>query len=327
MNLLIISNNLERPSFRQRIEIYIDYLKNRNIICRVEKLPESETARLKIFRKAKNFDAVFLHKKRLNPVDAFVLKRCSNKIIYDFDDAVMYDEDNPEKPSRKRAGDFARTVRIADIVIAGNKYLAQHAEKYNPNVEIITTGLDLKPYDIITKTESGGKIRLVWIGSKSTIKYLVELKPALEKIGSLFNNVVLRIITDDFFDLQNMEVEKFQWSLERQYSLLVSSDIGLAPLPNNSFTRGKCGFKILQYQAAGLPVVTSTVGVNLEFVDEGKTGLFANNTNQWIEKISLLVENENIRKQMGTEGKQHVQKFDCRLIAEKLCELIENSVR
>jgi len=157
---------------------------------------------------------------------------------------------------------FQRTVKLADMVIAGNSYLAKHARKFNPNVEVFPTGLDTHAYELKAEPTNDAKLRLVWIGSSSTLKYLAGIKPALEEIGSRFDDVVLRIICDDFFDLQKMEVEKCQWSLQKQAVDLATSHIGLAPLPDNKFTQSRFCFKILQYAAVGLPVVASPVGAN-----------------------------------------------------------------
>ena len=322
MKLLILTNNLSRPSFRQRIETYIAPFRENGIDCNVEKLPQNYLVRWKLLMQAASFDGVLLHKKCLNCVDAFLLRRYSKRIIYDFDDAVMYNSNNPESNRSSHFRLFRRTARLSDMVIAGNSYLADLAQRFNNNVKILPTGLDTKAYNLSIKPEDDSKIRLVWIGSKSTLKYLEEIKPALEEIGSRFDNVVLRIICDDFFYLENMTVEKCHWSLEKQTIDLATSDIGLAPLPNNRFTRGKCGFKILQYQATHLPVVTSPVGVNAEYVTDGMTGYSASDNNQWVDRISELIENAKLRKQMANASQRHVEKLDVRVTGTKLHEIL-----
>jgi glycosyltransferase involved in cell wall biosynthesis len=321
MRLLVISNNPERASFRQRIGIYLDSLCQAQIDCEVAQLPSGATARWKLFGRCKGFDGVFVHKKRFNPLDTFWLRRCAKKIIYDFDDAVMYTEKKPEIPSRKRLKSFERTVRLADLVIAGNTYLAQHARAFNNNVEILPTGLDTGAYKIKRITEDG-KIRLVWIGSKSTLRYLNELKPALEQIGSRFDNVVLRIIADEFLDLERMEVEKRPWSLQTQAADLVNSDIGLAPLPDDPFTRGKCGFKILQYTAAFLPTVASPVGVNAEYVIDTVTGFLASDSAQWVDRIKRLLLEPDLRSAMKSAAKEQVVRFDKAVLGKRIVKLV-----
>lgn len=323
MNLLILSKFPGAASFRHRIEIYFDSLRAEGIYCEVAKLPKRSLARGKVFKKATQFDGVFLHKKRLKTSDAFWLWRYARKVIYDFDDAIMYSQKIPDESNRKRENSFKRTIKLANLVIAGNSYLAEHARKFNTNVEILPTGLDTGSYKLRVGLKNDGKIRLVWIGGHSTLKYLAEIKFALEEIGTRFDNVVLRIIADEFFDLQNIAVEKHPWSEEMQVIDLVTSDIGLAPLPDNRFTKGKCGFKILQYAAAGLPVVASPVGVNAEYVREGVTGFHAMDIRQWVNKISRLVEDPVLRNRMGQAGNVQVQRFDLSVIGKQLCKLVE----
>ena len=323
MDLLVVTNNPTNASFRQRIEVHLDMLRENGIDCEVAKLPPDFLGRRKLFKRTARFDSVFLHRKILNLRDAFWLRRYSRKIIYDFDDAVMYSARKPESCCLSRQRRFRRSVELSDLVIAGNPYLAEHAQKFNPRVEVLPTGLNTKAYTVETKPENDGKIRLVWIGSKSTLPYLAEIKPVLEEIGARFDNVILRIICNDFFDLQNMRVEKHQWHKRTEALDLITSDIGLAPLPDDRFTRGKCGFKILQYAAAGLPVVASPVGVNAEYVRDGVTGFHAINTSQWVDKISKLIENPELRKRMGQEGYVQAQRFDLSTVGKQLYKLVE----
>jgi glycosyltransferase involved in cell wall biosynthesis len=322
LNVLVISNNPERASFRQRIEIYLDNLRDNGINCEIALLPDGWLARRKLFKSSGDFDVVFLHKKRMNPLDAFVLRRSARKIIYDFDDAVMYSDQHSDTPDPKRLRDFQRTVNLADLIIAGNNYLAEHAKKFNHNVKILPTGLDVSQYNLKINPSNDGIIRLVWIGSKATLPYLREIKPALEEIGSILHNVVLRIISDEFFEMQNMKVEKYAWSSQTQIRDLAECDIGLAPLPNNRFTKGKCGFKILQYFSAAMPVVASPVGTNSDYAQENVTGFLAETSDQWIEKISMFVKNPKLRKTMGQNGRQFARQFDVSVIGKRLCEII-----
>lgn len=326
MNLLVISNNPERASFRQRIGVYLDTLRSEGIDCEAVKLPAGTVERRKLFKRAEDFEGVLLHKKGLNFFDAWSLRRYGGKVIYDFDDALMYRARSPERNSRLHFKRFCRSVKSADMVIAGNSYLAEHAWKLNSNVRILATGLDTSVYNVPRGLKDDDKVRLVWIGSKSTLRYLAEIKPALEEVGRRFKDAVLRIIADEFFDLENMAVEKLNWSQDREAADLVTSDIGLAPLPDNRFTRGKCGFKILQYAAAGLPAVTSPVGVNAEYVDDGVSGFHAVKTGEWIEKISELVSDRRLREEMGKAGKTMVGEFDIKVLGQKLAGLIKEQL-
>jgi glycosyltransferase involved in cell wall biosynthesis len=156
--------------------------------------------------------------------------------------------------------------------------------------------------------------------------YLKELKNVLEEIGSRFSDVVLRIICDDFFDLDNMKVEKRQWTAETQFLDLTESDIGLAPLPDNRFTRGKCGFKILQYAAAGLPVIASPVGVSAEYVSDGITGLHASSALEWTEKLGRAIRDPQQRISMGLAARQRVEKFDVAAVGRQLYDIVDKCI-
>jgi len=322
MRLLVISNNPDRASFRQRVGIYLDTLSHSGIKCRVAKLPKGTLPRLKLFIEASHQDGVFLHKKGLNFLDAFFLRRYNKKIIYDFDDAMMYSPKSPDTDSLSHFLPFRRTAMLADMIIAGNPYLAEHALRFNNNVKTLPTGLDTETYRVKDIPKKSGEIRLVWIGSKSTLPYLAEIKPALEEIGTIFSNVILRIICDDFFDLQHMKVEKCQWAKATEARDLATSDIGLAPLPDNRFTKGKCGFKILQYAAAGLPSVASPVGINSEYVRDSVTGFLAKDPSQWIKNLRKLIENPELRKKAGQAARSEVKNLDIKIIERKLAQYI-----
>jgi glycosyltransferase involved in cell wall biosynthesis len=325
--ILVLSNNPDRASFRQRIGVYLPCLETDGIASTVVKFPDSYLARWKMFRQAGRFDAVLLHKKTLNFWDAHFLRKYARKIIYDFDDAIML---SPRKPdcrhsSHKRL--FGRTAKLADCVIAGNPYLADHARPFCWNVHILPTGLDTKKYDIASKPVSDGKIRLVWIGSKATLGYLKELTPALERIGKECPTVVLRIICDTFFDLKQMPVEQKRWSLDTEAMDLAACAIGLCPLPDDHYTRGKCGFKILQCFAAGLPAIASPVGFNKELVIPDKTGFLASSEEQWVKTLKRLIENESLRQTMGQQAKQFVRNYDTAAIGEQFCAFIKQALQ
>jgi glycosyltransferase involved in cell wall biosynthesis len=327
MKLLVITNNPERASFRQRIGVYLDTLRSKGIDAKVGKLPNGALARLKLFRTASEFDGVFLHKKGLNIFDAFWLRRYSKKIIFNFDDAIMYSDKTPERYSHSHFTSFRRSVKLADMIIVGSSYLAEHARPYNSNVEVLPIGLNVRNYNVEQSVSKDDKIRLVWIGSKNTLRYLAEIKPALEEIGSHFDNVVLRIICDDFFELENMPVEKYLWSKETRAIDLAGGDIGLAPLPSNRFTKGKCSFKVLEYAASGLPVVASPVGTNSDYVRDNSTGFLATDMKMWVDRIMQLIENKPLREKMGRQGRDFAENFDVSVIGKKLDVLIRQCLK
>ncbi|MDP6379757.1 MAG: glycosyltransferase family 4 protein [Phycisphaerae bacterium] len=328
MKLLILTHKPEGASFRQRIGLYLDALRGAKVESEVEVLPPSPLRRRRMLRSASSFDAVLLHRKTLNWLDARTLRRFGRAVIYDFDDAIMYRASRPGAASAKRRHAFDRTVGIADLVIAGNSYLADRAREGCRHVEVLPTGLCVSDYaPAVSKGEQDRPIRLVWIGSRSTLKYLRLLVPVLEELGQRLPGLVLRIIADDFLELEHMKVEKKTWSLETQYADLATADIGIAPLPDNAYTRGKCGFKILQYMAASLPVIASPVGVNGEYVREGESGFHASEAEQWIDATEKLVHSPELRKTMGAAGRDIVRThYDREALAPRFCELVTQAM-
>ena len=152
---------------------------------------------------------------------------------------------------------------------------------------------------------AAGPVRLVWIGSGSTLPYLAELVPALRQV----EHVRLVTIADRTIDSSaGLDVEHIPWSLETEASSLIRGDIGIAPTPDDRWTRGKCGFKIIQYMAAGLPVIASPVGANAEIVREGETGLLATTPQQWIDAILNLAADAELRAIMGRAGRERVER-------------------
>jgi len=327
MHLLVITDNPDRASFRCRLGTYLDPLRRRGIDSTVVRLPKRLLGHHSVFALARRSDAVLLQRKLLTAWDGFWLHRYSKRLIYDFDDAIMYGDGKPERDSRIRLGRFGRSAALSYLVIAGNEYLAEQARRHNTNVHVVPTGLDVGAYPVKPPPSDGGLVRLVWIGSRSTLPYLQEVRPALEEVGRRFPNVVLRLICDEFFDLASMRVEKRPWSRDTEAADLSVGDIGLAPLPDNRFTRGKCGFKILQCQAAGLPVVASPVGVNAQYVQDGVTGFLASDTAQWVDRLAALIENPKLRASLGRAGRRAVEAFDVRVIGTSFCRLIVECLR
>jgi len=209
--------------------MYLETLETHGIACTTAVLPAGPLARYRLFTKARDFDGVFLHKKGLNLLDAFNLRRNCRRLIYNYDDAVMYSDKRPDRVSLSHLLPFRRTARLADMIIVGSPYLAAQSRQLNANVKVLPIGLDTEDYLTKQPGNSDGKIRLVWIGSASTLAYLAELRPVLEQIGRTFNHVRLRIIGDTFFDLESMAVEKVPWRRETRALQLAAADIGLGP--------------------------------------------------------------------------------------------------
>ncbi|MBN1510261.1 MAG: glycosyltransferase family 4 protein [Sedimentisphaerales bacterium] len=322
LDLLVLTNNSNSASFLYRVEPHLPILTRNGIRTRVEVLPKGSDARRRLFKRSAEFDGVFLHRKVLSLHDALCLRHYARAIVYDLDDAVMYKCSEPSNSGSGRFRRFRRTVKSADLVLVGNPYLAERALRFNCRTTVLPTGVDTQMYQHGDSSRTDGRVRLVWIGSRSTLVHLEAIKPALEQIGRRHPGTQLRLIADSFLDLENMPVEKCVWSKEGHAGPLRSSDIGLAPLSDDAFTRGKCAFKILQYYACGLPVVASPVGVNASYVEDKVTGFWAETQEQWIERAGQLVDDPLLRERMGQKALAKVRDYDAAVIGQKLTDLI-----
>ena len=325
--LLVLTRDRENASFRQRIAPYLGPLYERGIAAEVVELATSAWARRRQWRAAREFDGVLLQRKTLTAWDAWALGP-SPRLIYDFDDAVMYQARAPAQPNPTRLRRFERTAARAHLVMAGSPYLARYADAVGARrAEVVPTGLDVARFPPKTDYASSGPPRLVWIGSASTLKQLEPLRATFEALGRAMPDLALRIIADAPLEVAGLQVENVPWSLEAEGRLLAESDIGIAPLPDTPYTRGKCGFKVLQYMAAGLPVVTSPVGVNADYVRHDATGLWAKTTEEWLEAVRHLAGDARLRQRMGAAGRRRVEvEFAFQALAPKVVDLVARAL-
>jgi glycosyltransferase involved in cell wall biosynthesis len=322
--LLILTRDRKNVSFRQRIEPYLELLAGRGILVEVVELAPTVWARRSQIRKAHEFTGVLLHRKTLTAWDAWALDGAAHRLLYDFDDAIMYHARSPTSPDPRRLHRFRRTMTRAHLVLAGSPVLAEHAQREGArHVALLPTGLDSRRYPIKTHYETKGPLRLVWIGSHSTLKQLAALAPVLEAVGKALPKAVLRIIADAPLAVKGLKVENLLWQPDTEGALLAESDIGIAPLPDTPFTRGKCGFKVLQYMATGLPVVASPVGVQADYVQSNINGFCATTPEEWIKALSRLAGDTALRKSLGRTGRERAcAKFDFAGLGPKFCHLI-----
>ena len=325
--LLVLTRDRANASFRQRIEPYIQPLYERGIAAEVAELATSAWSRRRQWRAAREFGGVLLHRKTLTAWDAWALGP-SPRLIYDFDDAVMYQARAPGQPDPTRLRRFERTAARAHLVIAGSPYLARYASAVGAKrVEVVPTGLDVARFAPRTDSPSPGPVRLVWIGSTSTLKQLDAFRATFEALGCAMPALALRIIADAALEVAALRVENVPWSLEAEGRLLAESDIGIAPLPDTPYTRGKCGFKVLQYMAAGLPVIASPVGVNADYVRHEATGLWAKTAEEWVEAVRRLAGDAPLRQRMGCAGRRRVEaEFDFAVLAPKVVGLVAKAL-
>jgi hypothetical protein len=215
-------------------------------------------------------------------------------------------------------------VNASDLIIAGGHHLKQEAMRYvaGDKVHVIPTVVDIERYtpkqDVSHKTD----VMLGWIGSQRTLQYLKALMPVFEELGRRLPAVQLKIVCNAFLDVPTMLVIKKDWSEADEVADLQGFDIGLGPLPDDVWTRGKCGFKLIQCLAVGVPVVCSPVGANKEIVRDGEEGFWARDNNECVDRLSVLIRDRQLRKRMGEQGRKRIEKdYSLQAMAPQLAKV------
>ena len=265
--------------------------------------------RIHLIREAGRHDVVILFKTTgFSALDLHRLHRKNPRIIFDYDDAVMFREQKYGRPIRLRELEkFLRTVERCTAVVAGNAFLSRFAEASGKRAIILPTPVDLSKYPIPKEVKSAG-LTIGWVGLSDGFVYLRHIRPALEELTKLFPGLKLRVISDKPLHLEGVAVENEPWQLAREQTNLSSFTIGVMPLTDTLWTRGKCGYKILQYMAAGIPVVASGIGANRDIITDGENGFLAKTTEDWIRDISTLAEDEVLRRKFALKGRELVEK-------------------
>ncbi|WP_448518084.1 glycosyltransferase family 4 protein [Rhodoflexus sp.] len=293
-----------------------------NYIGKLRIMLQSLRIRLQNLLHIKSYDIVFLYREahftRLTLFEK-LFRLFGVKIILDFDDAIwlpVISEGNRMLAWLKNAKKIDYIIRLSDLVIVGNSYLATYAAQFNDRVEIIPTTLDTTIFypenprfaqaRLMYKTNNQAVV-IGWTGSFSTIEHFEYGIPALLAIKKKYGDKVrFKLIGDSRYKNESLDIQGIAWHPDTELEELGELDIGIMPLPDTEWTRGKCGFKGLTYMSLAIPAVLSPVGINKDIVQDGKNGYLAATTEEWIEKLSLLIENEELRKQIGEAGKQTV---------------------
>lgn len=325
------SYGYDLPSFRHRIRSLIPCFEKENWEVKIVILPPKRyyiriIERLRIIQSS---DIIILSKLKLNPFEMRLIKKNGGKIVYDFDDAIYLKR--PRKtglePGKSwwRFKKFSTMCKNADIVFAGNQTIAEKAKRYNNNVVIIPTPINADDYNFDSTKKKDG-LTIVWIGLPGNLKYLELVRPAIEKLVGEFPGLKLKIVSSKFPDWPKIPIEKVNWSSEKEAEALQTSDIGIMPLTDDSWSRGKCAFKLLQYMAAELPCVASPVGANNKVVLNGITGYHAGSIKEWEETLRRLLISEEKRQKFGTNGKEYIlKKFNRPVISEKIMLILKNN--
>ncbi len=321
---------VEGPSHvccRYRIEAFAWALAERGMQLEVVPLKRRPAARVRQLWATRGADAVILQRKLLPIWQLALLRRSARRLIYDFDDAMFQRDSYSRKEpcSRTRLARFWATVYAADTILAGNDFLKQQASRYAEptSVHRIPTCVEPNWYRPAWHARVGSEARLVWIGQAATLPSLACAREHLTAAGRTLPGMPLRLICDGTLDLSPLRVIPRVWSSQTETAELADADIGISWLPDDSWSRGKCGLKVLQYMAAGLPVVANPVGMNREMVLHERTGLLASTPREWADAIRRLADDPDLRRRMGAAGRRVAeQQYSVEGWGPKLAELV-----
>lgn len=270
-------------------------------------IAKSVVCRLATLWRQSRFDAVMLHCEMM-PLLPALFERAMIRLpfIYDFDDAfyLKYRLNRSSVTSRLLGAKFDKMIAEAAAVTAGSRVLSDFASRLNSRTTQLPTVVDTERYVVKSGSRSDSIFTLGWIGSPSTAPYLREIVAPLAQFG-LEQRVRLVVIGAKAPQIASVEVVEIPWAEATEVELINSFDVGVMPLPDEPWARGKCAFKLIQYMACGVPVIASPVGANLEVVTSD-TGLLAATDAQWLQAFRVMLANSAARREMGAAARQRI---------------------
>ena len=334
MNVLVLTRyGRLGASSRLRFLQYRSQLESAGVLCTVQVLIDDEMLRSKYSRgsyrpgqllrayaqrmlqllRRRHFDLLWIEKEALPWMPAGLERRLLHSVPYvlDYDDAIFHNYDLHSSSWIRRLWGrrIDRLMVGARLVVAGNEYLAQRArDAGTPRVEVVPTVVDLERYGLASVSARVKPI-VVWIGSPATVPYLAALSMPLQALAQQLD-FTLRVIGGKL-EIPGVNVECLDWSEDDEAAQIAECDIGIMPLSDTPWSRGKCGYKLIQYMACGLPVVASPVGANREIVRDAVNGFLANTDQEWVARLGQLLADSALRRRLGQAGRHCVEETYC----------------
>jgi glycosyltransferase involved in cell wall biosynthesis len=260
-----------------------------------------------------HYDLVLLYREAIPfgpPVIESMIAARGIPIVYDFDDAIFL----PNVSAANKAFAFlknpsrvARVLRMCRHVIAGNEYLAAYARRHNPAVTVIPTAVDTSRFVPRTTASASTELVVGWIGSPTTYPYLQSLGEALRQVAARHPFTLKVSGAGQPVLMPGVNLQEVPWTLADEVTLFNTCDVGVYPLTDDDWSRGKCGFKAIQCMACGVPVVAAAVGVNREIIIDGMNSFLASTPADWVEKLLRLLSDSRLRAHMAIAGRRTIE--------------------
>jgi glycosyltransferase involved in cell wall biosynthesis len=305
-----------------------------NTVRKILLTARESARRLNVLKLIKDYDLIYIYKEVALLGPAFIENIISLKgvpIVFDLDDAIFLHSTYSSPVNRffrllKFPGKTGTICRLATHVIAGNQYLADYSSRFNQHVSLVPTTIDTVKYAFQSKPAADPPV-IGWSGSYSTVQHLNTLRRALMRLAEK-ESFRLRVIGTTSYEIDGVPVEAIPWRSETEIQDLRAIDIGIMPLPDDEWARGKCGLKALQYMALGIPTVCSPVGVNPTIIKDDENGLLATTEDQWIEKLTRLLHSPSLRERLGKAGRQTVEaEYSMSIHAPRVYQIFQSAVR
>ncbi|HUL29352.1 MAG TPA: glycosyltransferase family 4 protein [Thermodesulfobacteriota bacterium] len=330
MRIIFLTHSSDQ-GHRFRVEQYFPYLREHGVEPKWQPFSGSWSERFSRYRQLPSFDVVCIQRRLLPPFEFYWIRKKSPRILFDLDDAIMYRSSRSAHPhSLSRRMKFRWMVKGSDLVTVGNQFLRDEVLRVDPKkkISIIPTCIDTDLYPKKKQISRGKETVLGWMGTKGNLRYLKKLEPVFEVLGRRFPEVRLKIVSNDFYDSSHLPTIKKAWRLEEENEDLISFDIGLMPLDDDLWSKGKCGLKIIQYLSVGIPVVCAPVGINSDIVKDGENGFWAPDPQAWVDRLSTLIQDPDLRETMGLKGMETVERgYSLRVTSEKFFRVLQGLVR
>lgn len=284
-------------------------------------------------REAPAYDVIFIYRELLPVGPAFIewllsMPGCP-PIVFDFDDAIFLpsvSEANRLIAALKTPSKVATIVRRSREVVVGNDYLGAYARQFNPAVTVIPTSVDTTKFRPGPARAERTVPVVGWIGSPTTASYIKNLAPALQRLAAEHRFLLKVSGTGEPIVIPGVTVENPPWQLDQEIELFRGCDIGVYPLVDDAWAKGKCGFKAIEFMACGVPVVASPVGVNREIVTDGVNGFHAATDNEWVEKLGRLIADPALRQRFAAAGRQTIEeRYSLHVNAPKLAGVLRRA--